>query len=143
MPVDLPAAQHGAHGGMTMRRKRVLVAEDVPDVADRICTVLRDAADLDIVGPAADGVEALRLYETHLPDCAVLDIGMPLKDGIAVLKGIRSGGRPCLVIMLTNYNEASIREACFAAGADHFLQKWDDFDRAATLVAGYVRPDDV
>lgn len=122
----------------THARVQVLVADDAEDVAERVCRVLQDACDIEIVGPAPDGVEALRLYHATRPVAAVLDISMPRLDGIAVLRGIRAAGHPCKVIMLTTHTEPSIRDRCLAEGADHFLEKWSDFERVAEIVRAHV-----
>jgi CheY-like chemotaxis protein len=70
----------------------------------------------------------------------VLDFDMPGANGLQVLRNIRAeaGRAPCLVIMLTANSDASVREACMAAGADHFLLKTSDMARLPEIVTTHV-----
>jgi two-component system, NarL family, response regulator DesR len=119
---------------MSGRMPRVLVADDTPAVARRIRGLLQEDGDIEVVGLASDGVEALRLFEETAPDGVVLDFNMPRLNGADVLRSIRRSGRACLSIVLTNHAEPGIREACLAAGADHVLQKATGFGRIPAIV---------
>jgi two-component system response regulator DesR len=113
---------------------RVLVADDVPAVAHRIRELLQEDGDIEVVGLATDGAEALRLFEETAPDAVVLDFSMPRLNGADVLRSIRRSGRACLSIVLTNYAEPAIHELCLAAGADHVLHKATGFERLAAII---------
>lgn len=113
-------------------RLRILVADDAPEIARRVCKLLEESG-LEVVGPAYDGVSALRIYEASLPEGAVLDLSMPKLDGLGVLAAIRAGGRACVAIVLTSHTEPSLRAQALAAGADAFLSKADEFERVVEI----------
>jgi CheY-like chemotaxis protein len=101
---------------------------------------LLQEAGADVVGPAADGAEALRLFHETSPDGVVLDIEMPILSGLQVLRAIRSSelDRRCLVIILTSSSEPSMREQAYADGADYFLQKATEFERLLQIVPDFI-----
>jgi CheY-like chemotaxis protein len=109
-------------------RTRYLVADDSPVVAELVTELLIEAG-VEVLGPAFDGHQALQLLAHTRPDGAVLDFDMPGANGLEVLHHIRAvpALRDCVVIILTSHAEPSLREACMAAGADHFLDKSKDF----------------
>lgn len=115
-------------------RISVLVADDNPVVATRVCALLQDIEGVAVVGPAESGAQALDLFHAHAPHVAVLDVHMPPPNGIDVLRTVRATGRGCCVIMLTSDTDPSVREACLAAGADFFLAKAADFERLVEIV---------
>ncbi len=120
-------------------RPTVLVADDAPDVAARVAELLTEAG-AEVVGTAADGAQALELFELTTPDAVVLDIEMPRLSGLEVLKAIRALARRQrpLVIMMTSHNEPAWREACLAAGADHFLLKDGEIERLLQILPAYT-----
>jgi CheY-like chemotaxis protein len=120
-------------------RLAYLVADDSPIVAGLVAELLVETG-VAVVGPAGDGREALRLYRQARPDGAVLDFDMPHANGLEVLQAIRAeqGSRPCVVIMLTANDDASLRDACLAAGADHFLHKATDFERLQDILRAHA-----
>ena len=66
-------------------------------------TVVESEADIEIVGQAADGEQALRMLTELRPDIAVIDIGMPKIDGIGLLNEIQRQDLPVAVIFMTMY----------------------------------------
>lgn len=120
---------------------RVVIADDQALVRMGLRVLLDDADDLELVGEAADGDEALGLVRRTRPDVVLLDIRMPGRDGLAVLAGITtdstlSGTR---VVMLTTF---ALDEYVFTAlrdGASGFLVK--DADPAELLRAVRVVAD--
>jgi DNA-binding NarL/FixJ family response regulator len=116
---------------------RVLVADDVRVVAQRIRELLQQDGDIEVVGLAGDGAEALRLFEETAPDGVVLDFNMPRLNGADVLRSIRRSGRACLSIVLTNHAEPAVHELCLAAGADHVLHKATGFERVPAIIREY------
>jgi|JI9StandDraft_1071089.scaffolds.fasta_scaffold657243_1 CheY-like chemotaxis protein len=119
----------------------VLVADDAAEVALRVAELLAEAG-AEVVATAADGAQALALFERTHPDAVVLDIEMPRLGGLDVLKAIRAQGqagsqRP-LVIMMTSHNEPAWREECLAAGADHFLLKQAEIEQLLQIVPAYT-----
>ena len=120
-------------------RPKFLVADDVPVLALLVSELLQEAG-ADVVGPAADGAEALRLFHEISPDGVVLDIEMPVLNGLQVLRAIRSSEREtrCLVIILTSHSEPSMREQAYTDGADYFLQKATESERLLQIVPDFI-----
>lgn len=120
-------------------RPTVLVADDAPEMAARVAELLTEAG-AQVVATAADGAEALALFERTAPDAVVLDIEMPRLGGLEVLKAIRAQARRRrpLVIMMTSHREPAWREACLAAGADHFLLKDGEIERLLQILPAYA-----
>ena len=100
---------------------RILVVDDEPDLRDALARVLRlDGHDVLL---AADGQEALRLWERDGPDAVVLDVLMPAPDGLDVCQTRRSAGDRTPILMLTARDTVTDRVAGLDAGADDYLVK--------------------
>jgi len=67
---------------------RVVLADDHPVVRDGLAAMINQQADMEVVGEAGDGDEAIALYERHRPDVMVLDLRMPKRDGVAVVQRV-------------------------------------------------------
>lgn len=116
-----------------------LVADDSPIIAGLVAELLGELG-VAVVGPAGDGREALRLFREARPAGVVLDLEMPHVNGLEVLGAIRAEPGPvaCKVIILTANVEESMRDACLAAGADHFLGKATEIDRLQVIVEAHI-----
>lgn len=107
---------------MTDAAIRVVVADDQPVVRAGFAGVLGSAADIEVVGTAADGAELLALVEREQPDVAVVDVRMPVMDGIAATGAI-SRGHDTRVLVLTTFDLDEYVFAAVRAGASGFLLK--------------------
>jgi DNA-binding NarL/FixJ family response regulator len=110
------------------RRIRVLVSDDEGLLREALTKLVTVAPDLDIVGTAADGAEAVAAAGRLRPDVVLMDIRMPVMDGIEATSRIVGGpptaaGRPPRVLILTTYDLDSYVYAALAAGASGFLLK--------------------
>ena len=126
----------------TAPRLKFLVADRAASVAVLVAELLTEAG-AEVVATAADGAQALQLFDQAGPDAVVLDLAMPRLNGIELLKAIRSrekaaGCASHLLIVLTSHHEPSLREQCMEAGADHFLLKSCDFERLLEIVPAYT-----
>ncbi len=110
-------------------RVRVVVADDHPVYRDGITRAVRDRPDLELVGEAGGGREALELIAEEAPDVALLDFRMPDLDGQAVLHALVRDRSPARVVFLSANTEPAIVFAALAAGATGYLSK--DADRSA------------
>jgi DNA-binding NarL/FixJ family response regulator len=102
---------------------RVLLVDDVEQVRWDLRTVLCLSGDLEIVGEAANGLEAIRLAETLKPEVILMDLEMPILDGYEATRLIRTVCPSCRIVALTihGYDEACKKAQC--SGVDAFLIK--------------------
>ena len=107
----------------SMTRIKVMLADDHPIMRDGLRDALDSEADFEVVGSAADGVEAVRMAHSLAPDVIVMDVMMPRKDGVDACREIMELLPETKVLMLTaSTTEDAVVEA-IAAGATGYLQK--------------------
>jgi DNA-binding NarL/FixJ family response regulator len=103
--------------------RRVLLVDDSPQVRQELRTLLPLVGDIEIVGEAADGREALRLAEALHPDVVLLDLQMPVMDGYEAARQIKARCSTCRVVALTVYVDSDSQRRAAQAGVDAFLVK--------------------
>ena len=101
---------------------RVLVADDHPIVRAGIVGLLADADDIEVVGEAADGAEAVAQARLLRPDVVLMDLRMPVLDGVAATGQVVSAGLG-RVLVLTTYESDEQILAAIGAGAAGYLLK--------------------
>ena len=114
---------------------RVLLVDDDALVRAGLRTILSSAEDLEVVGEAADGSEAVAAVEAHRPDVVLMDIRMPELDGIAATAALRQLPSPPHVVVLTTFQADEQVLGAIRAGADGFLLK----DTPPTDIVAAVR----
>ncbi|HZD10307.1 MAG TPA: response regulator transcription factor [Candidatus Binatia bacterium] len=102
---------------------RVLIADDHYLVRQGIRALLESAADMEVVGEAGDGKNALRLVEELDPDVVVMDISMPKMDGLLATMKLQERTSPPHVVMLSMYGNLNLVERAFRNGASGYLLK--------------------
>jgi DNA-binding NarL/FixJ family response regulator len=102
---------------------RVVIADDHHLVRHGIWAILEKEKDIQVVGEAADGREAIELVERLLPDVVVMDIAMPGLNGIEAVKRIRSLGVKTRIIVLSMYSDESLVREALKNGANGYLTK--------------------
>ncbi len=105
-----------------MSLTRVLIVDDVEQVRRDLSTALSLLGELEIVGEAADGSEAIRLTESLQPDVVLMDLEMPVTDGYEATRQIKSRFH-CKVIALTVHDYEFARTKACQSGVDAFLIK--------------------
>ncbi len=103
---------------------RVLIADDHPVVREGLRLILSEEREtIEIVGEAADGLEAVRLAERLRPDVVLMDLLMPGLDGVEATARLHAGGAGPRVLVLTTYvDDERVRDA-IRAGATGYLLK--------------------
>ncbi len=112
---------------------RVLLVDDQELIRLGFRLVLEAEADLDVVGEAADGDDALRAVGIHAPDVVLMDIRMPRTDGIAATRAIVRAYPATRVLVLTTFDLDEYAFGALEAGASGFLLK--DAQRAELTAA--------
>jgi DNA-binding NarL/FixJ family response regulator len=114
---------------------RVFLVDDQTLVRKGIRSLLSLLPDIDIVGEAVDGAEALRLIPSAAPDVVLLDVRMPEMDGLTVLRRLAQPGRTPHFIILTTFDDAdALFEGC-KAGARGFLLKDVSLEQLASTIS--------
>jgi len=104
-------------------RIRVLIVDDHAMLRRGLVTFLLSFDDLELVGEAADGAEALRLCDQVQPDVVLMDLVMPNMDGSTATRAIRGRYPQVQVIALTSFREEELVQAALEAGAIGYLLK--------------------
>ena len=106
---------------------RVVVADDQASVREGLVLLLGALPDIDVVGAAADGAQALELVAEHRPDAILLDLRMPVLDGIETTRRLTAEHPSVAVVVLTTYADDNSVLDALRAGASSYLTK--DADR--------------
>jgi len=106
-----------------MEKIRIVIADDHAVVREGTRTLLERESDMQVVGEARDGEEAVNLIEKLKPDVAILDISMPKLSGIEVTKRVKRSLPSLAVLILTVYDNDEYVFALLEAGAAGYLLK--------------------
>ncbi|NRQ39533.1 response regulator transcription factor [Nonomuraea sp. NN258] len=113
---------------------RVLVADDQALVRAGVRMLLQAAGDMEVVGEADDGAEAVRQAERHLPDVILMDLRMPRVDGLEAIKRVLAARPGARIVVLTTFADDANVYAALRAGAVGFLVKDDEPERMVDAV---------
>lgn len=102
---------------------RVLIVDDDPLVRSALALMLGGQSDIDVVGEAADGREALARVDELVPDVVLMDIRMPVMTGLEATRILHEREHPPAVVILTTFDADDHVVSAVAAGADGFLLK--------------------
>ena len=115
---------------------RVLIVDDIPETRDHLSKLLGFEGDIDVVGAAASGAEALRLAASLTPDIVLMDINMPDMDGIATTEQLSRDIPTASIIMMSVQGEADYLRRSMLAGAREFLVKPFSSDELTASIRG-------
>lgn len=104
---------------------RVLIVDDSPFIRLALRKILSSAADIEVIGEASNGKEAVALVEKLRPDVVTLDINMPIMDGLTALEHIRRVCPECKVVMISALTKEGAKETieALSRGAVDFITK--------------------
>lgn len=108
----------------------VLIADDNQEFSKTLATYLGNEKDMEVVGIAKDGVEAIEQIKELLPDVAILDVIMPHLDGLGVLENISNSNivKAPICIMLSAVGQDKITQKAISLGADYYVVKPFDIE---------------
>jgi DNA-binding NarL/FixJ family response regulator len=102
---------------------RVVLVDDHAVVRTGLAQLVAAAGDMEVVGSASDGSEALAVVQDTEPDVVLMDLQMPGVDGVAATKALRAAGVSSEVLVLTSYSDSDRIVAALDAGAVGYLLK--------------------
>jgi CheY-like chemotaxis protein len=124
--------------GTAPAERRILLIEDSEVLSRRLVELLSDPGSVAVAAQAATQSEALSRLKEDVFDVLVVDIELAEGNGVAVVRNARQLYPPHaqpLIVVLTNYASDFVRDHCFAAGADYFLDKMRDISQLKGIVA--------
>ena len=115
---------------------RIVIADDQASVRQGLVLLLDGLPDIDVVGAAADGEQALDLVAEHHPDAILLDLNMPVLDGIGAIRRLTAEHPDVAIVVLTTYaDDSSVLDALRAGARSYLTKDADHADIARALQA--------
>lgn len=102
---------------------KILIVDDDALIRDGLKMILQHEEDMDIIGTASNGQEALKSCEESIPDVVVMDIRMPILDGVEATKRIKEQYRNVKVLLLTTFKDVEYIKSALKYGADGYVLK--------------------
>ena len=128
---------------MNKKRIRILIADDNQTVRKGLKALLTSFSreqeyrmNIEIVGEAENGLEAVALAQDLVPDLILMDIKMPLMDGLEATRMIKEKLEDTRVVVLSMHSDQS--EAAIQGGADGFIEKGTDPQTIKQMVARFI-----
>lgn len=113
---------------------RIVIAEDQRMLRGALASLLDLEDDIEVIGQAADGAEALALIARIQPDVCLMDIEMPLKSGLDVAEILKEQSSPCRIIILTTFARPGYFERAIKTGVHGYLLKDESSDKLAESI---------
>ncbi len=141
---DPPDTRTGKVSKLSARRRsrakdriRVVVVDDHAVMRQGLCSLLAEEPNLEVVGEARDGIEAVEQARRLVPDVILMDYSLPGMNGVEAAHAIRRELPEVQVIALSMHREKERAEAMTAAGAVAYFNKSDDSDALIEAIAKY------
>lgn len=115
---------------------KVIVAEDQGMLRGALSALLDLEEDIEVVGQAENGAQALEMIRSLRPDLCVMDIEMPNLSGLDVAEQLKADGDPCRVVILTTFSRAGYFQRAMRAGVRGFLLKDSPIDELTAALRG-------
>ena len=124
-----------------MKKIRVLIADDHTLVRDGIRALLALTADVEVVGEAANGKEAVEKVKELIPDVVLMDLAMPIMSGLEATRRIRKEFPRTRVLAITQYDDSEYVIPIIEAGACGYVTKMAAFSELASAIQAAYRGD--
>ena len=108
---------------MSDKHIKVLVVDDHKIVRDSIAAILNREPDMEVVGTAKDGLEAIKSAESLAPDVIVMDISMPVLDGIRATAEIKARPNSAEIVMLSMHHDTVLVQQARKIGVASYVVK--------------------
>lgn len=102
---------------------RIFIVDDHSIVREGLRTLLTEEDELEVIGEATNGAEALESISTHQPDVVLMDLMMPVMDGVEATRRIRQNHPQSRIIVLTSFRDDQLVQDAIRAGATGYLLK--------------------
>lgn len=112
---------------MTSEKCTVVLADDTPEIRTLLRLTLEDQGEIEVVGEAGDGAEAVKIVTELQPDALVLDLAMPVMDGFEAIPKVRRNAPETKIIVLSGFDRAAMSERALSLGADVYFEKGISF----------------
>ena len=122
------------------RKMRVLIADDSAAIRTSLGALISRIPNVEVVGAARSGLQALEMLRRHKPDILTLDLRMPELSGIGVLEALRREKVEVMTIVLSDLEEQEYRQKCLELGAAHFFHKATQFEKVIEILSQISRP---
>ncbi len=120
---------------------RVLLADDHKVMREGLATLLSEESDIEVVGQAGNGRDAVALARRLRPDVVVMDVSMPVMDGVEAARQIKAGCPDIRIIGLSMSEEKAVANEMLKAGAQSYLRKTDPSERLLAAIRGKAASD--
>lgn len=120
---------------------RLIIADDAAEFRKGVRTMLAFERDLEVIGIARDGQEAVELAKQHQPDIAVMDINMPRMDGLSAVRALAQVSPRTVCMIMSSEDQRDLLREAMAAGVREYLVKpftADEFVAAVQRTAQHV-----
>ncbi len=124
-----------------MSNLRVLIVDDHEAVRKGVAGILESRGDIEVVGEAANGEEAVRKSKELNPDLIILDFTMPVLDGLEAARRILKDSPEMAILMFSMHKMDTLTEAARNAGARGFVTKGESADNLLRAVDNVLRKD--
>jgi two-component system response regulator NreC len=120
---------------------RIILAEDHRITREGLVNLLQERPDMEVVGEAENGREAVRLAKELSPDLVIMDVTMPDLNGIDATRIITSGSNNTKVIALSMYSDKQFVQGMIQAGASGYLLKDCAFEELVSAIQAVIQGD--
>lgn len=116
------------------QKRKIVIAEDHKILREGLKSLLRTIEDLEVIGEAADGLEAIRCVENYHPELLLLDISMPKMNGLSVIPEIKNRFPETKILVLTIHESEDYILESFRSGVDGYCLKDANYSELLTAI---------